>query len=547
MSENPNRYSEEGPSSAEHHETRPEDRVPLGQKLALGIGAFPNTTGTQILQVMAFPIFQIVLGCHPALIGLAMTIPRLWDAVSDPIMGYISDNFRSRYGRRRPFIVVGAFLLAASFVLVWMVPPNWSERTLGQTTETASRKDDSVAVPRAEPDREPDDSHEAGNTNQDVAGAEREFTWRDWAMFLWLLTTSLIFYTCFTVYSVPLVSLSYEMTPDYHERTRVMAYWGFFTMAGNFFINWYYPLTERTEFFWTNPLQGAGAISLVVGLWIFIGFGVLPGIYCRERIYRSAAKQQKVKLFSAIGQTIRSRPMLMLLGMNLCLNFVGAMAAAFALYIVIFYVFHGDRKAGSLFNAWNGVGFQIVGFAAIPVLSWLATRTGKRGAMFIVLGLAAAGGVAKWFIYTPALPYLFLLDPILSGPIWVALGVIVPAMMADLCDVDEYEHGKRREGVFGAVFSWIQKVGFSVTFLFSGLAIWLSGFDEQLGANQPPQAIFVIRLCFAGFSVLAMLGGMAFLCFYNVTERRAYEVRRLLEERRGKAWDWPDATTEDSQ
>jgi GPH family glycoside/pentoside/hexuronide:cation symporter len=175
--------------------------------------------------------------------------------------------------------------------------------------------------------------------------------------------------------------------------------------------------------------------------------------------------------------------------------------------------------------------------------------------MYLVLGLAAVGGVAKWFLYTPngfayiGVPewlsqfwfvpdtitlHCLLLDPVLSGPIWVALGMIVPSMMADLCDVDEYEHGKRREGVYGAVFSWIQKVGYSLTFLFAGIAIWLTGFNEELGPNQPAETMFAMRLCFAGFSTLAMVIGIGFLMFYNVSEKRAYEVRAILEQRRGK-------------
>jgi GPH family glycoside/pentoside/hexuronide:cation symporter len=155
--------------------------------------------------------------------------------------------------------------------------------------------------------------------------------------------------------------------------------------------------------------------------------------------------------------------------------------------------------------------------------------------MFVVLAMAAAGGVAKWFIYTPELPYLLLLDGLLSGPVWIALSVLVPAMMADLCDVDEYEYGKRREGVFGAVFSWVQKLGFSLTFLFSGIAVWLSGFDVK-SKVQPEETLFAMRLCFAGFSVLAGVLGIVLFLFYNVSEKRAYEVHALLEQRRGRAW-----------
>lgn len=124
-----------------------------------------------VVQYMARPIYQIVLGLNPLLFGIAMTIPRVWDAFTDPIMGSISDNFRSRYGRRRPFAFAGAILTGITFASIWLVPRNWGEH----------------------------------------------------AMFAYLVGTSLLYFTATTIFSVPLTSLSYEMTPGYHERTRVMA------------------------------------------------------------------------------------------------------------------------------------------------------------------------------------------------------------------------------------------------------------------------------------------------------------------------------------
>ena len=477
---------ESAQSAAGQHTTRPEDKVPVGQKIALGVGGFANATGTQIFQVMAQPIYNLGLGLRPGLVGLALTIPRIWDAITDPIMGTVSDNFRSKYGRRRPFIVLGAVLMAITFVSVWLIP-------------------------------------------RDLGGEE----WGKWVKFGWLMTTGILYYTAYTIFAVPLAGLSYEMTADYHERTRVMAVWGFFFTLGTLFLNSYYPLTQ-TKVLFDDTLQGARVISLAVGVVIFIGLGILPGIFVKERVYHAAAKQAKIRLLPAIYESVQSRSMLMLLGIQLSLSFVGAMAAGLAVYLVTYHVYNGNQEAGAWLNGANGVGFQIVGFAAIPLIAWMAMRWGKRGALFIILGMAALGGVAKWFIYTPDLPYLLLLDPVLSGPIWVAMSILLPSMMADLCDVDEFQFGRRREGVFGAVFSWMQKMGFSLTFLVSGIALEASGFDEKLGANQPEGTLWWMRFFFAGSSLVAMLLGMAFLWFYSVSEKRAYEIRAVLEERRGK-------------
>jgi len=545
---NPYESPTSGPSSATPENesaevgTRPEDRVSFGQKVSLGLGAFPNATGTQIIQVMAFPVFQIVLGLNPLLAGVALTIPRLWDAFTDPIMGSISDNFRSKMGRRRPFIIGGAVLMGLTLIGVFMVPKSFSERydEQGDFIET----EDNIAKTDQPENGAGQPSAEAAERQGDAQAASRQaapdpISNLDWALFTWLVVGAIVFYTAYTIFGVPLISLSYEMTPDYHERTRVMAFWTVFFTAGNIFVGWYYPWVEQFD----DPLVGARIIALVIGAGIFIGLGTLPGLFTRERLYVAASKQAKIHLVTAVVETVSNRNMMMLLGMTLSLAFVGAMAAALAVYIVIFFVCGGDRETGSILNAWNGVGYQIMGFAAIPLLTLLSQKIGKRGAMFVVLALAAAGGVAKWFLFVPggffevnkALSlHILLLDPLLNAPVWVALNMLVLSMMADLCDVDEYEHGRRREGVFGAVFTWMQKLGFSLTFLFTGLAVWLSGFDEKLGANQPEGTMEFIRLCFAGFSCAAMLLGMVFLAFYSVSESKAYEVRKVLEARRGK-------------
>lgn len=462
------------------HVTNPNDRVPLAQKLGVGAGGLPFQNGGMVVQYMAQPIYQILLGLNPVLFGLAMTIPRALDAFLDPLMGAISDRHRSKHGRRRPFVFMGAIGLAVSFFLIWMVAPSWSQS----------------------------------------------------AKFTWLLVTTILFFIAFTVFSVPLTSLTYELTPDYHERTRVMAFWAFFFNTGNFLINWYAPIATWKGF--SDPLTGARWVALVIGIVLFMGLGSLPAIFGRERFYSVAAKEErKIGFFSAIKQAVSSRPMLALVGVILALNFCGTIAGSLAQYIVIYHVKGGDVSAGITLNAMNGTGFAIVGFAAIPLLSWLATRFGKRRAMQIVLILAALGGASKWFIFTPNIPYLLLLDAVLNGPVWVALGLLIPSMMADLCDWDEQRYGERREGLISAVFSWITKVGLSFTFLFSGIALQISGFKAELGAVQPEGTLTWMRILFTASSVLAP--GLAMLCLwlYPITEEKAYALRAELEKRRG--------------
>jgi GPH family glycoside/pentoside/hexuronide:cation symporter len=466
---------------SDNYKTNARDRLPIGQKLAVGAGGFPIQNGGLVVQYMAQPIFQIFLGLNPALFGLAMTIPRIWDAFTDPLMGRISDRSQSRYGRRRPYVFIGAFLMAVSFITIWMVPENMN----------------------------------------------------DMGTFLWLTIGSVLFFTAFTIYSVPFNALVYEQTPDYHERTRLMFYLALFYNIGNLCVNWYVPATSWSGF--ESPLAGARWIALGLSLTVFLGLGILPAIFGKERFYKVAQKEKKeIGFIKAIGQAASSKPMLGLVGIVFALNFCGTIAGSIAMYIVIYYVKAGDVTGGLVLNAMNGTGFAIVGFLGIFALRWLALRYGKRQAMCCVLLLTAVGGVSKWFIFTPEYPHLLLLDAVLNGPVWVSLGVIVPSMIADLCDWDEHRFGERREGVISSVFTWITKFGTSFTFLVSGVALYFSGFDESLGADQPDGTITTLRLFFVGASVLAPVLAIFSLKLYGITEDSAYSIRKELEARRGE-------------
>ena len=453
----------------------------MGRKLAVGAGGFPFQNGNLIVQYMAQPIFQIFLGLNPALFGLAMTIPRVWDAFTDPIMGRISDRFRSRYGRRRPFVFAGALAMGVCFLSIWMVP-----RDMGEM-----------------------------------------------GIFLWLTIGSILFFTAYTIFAVPCYALACEQTPDYHERTRLMFFWALFFNIGNLCLNWYLPATNLDIF--PDTLVGSRWIALGLGIFVFFGLGSLPAIFGREKYYSLAeTTDSKIGFAKAIGQAASSRPMLGLVGVVFALNFCATIAGSIALYIVIYHVKQGQVEEGIVLNAMNGTGFAIVGFAAIFALRFLAIKLGKRRALFWVLVLTIIGGISKWFIFTPEMPYLLLLDAVLNGPVWVSLGVIIPSMIADLCDWDEYKFGERREGIISSVFTWITKFGTSFTFLVSGVALQLSGFDEALGGDQPEGTMFRLRIVFVVASVLAPALAMLALRLYSISEDDAYRIRKQLEERRGQ-------------
>ena len=151
--------------------TNNSDRVPLWEKLVLGSGGFPSMFGYVGISTVARTVYIMILGINPFLVGLALFAPRFMDGFLDLLMGKISDNCHSRWGRRKPFIVIGALLMGIVFGLIWMIPESW-----GLTAKLTC-----------------------------------------------FIVMQFIFFACYSVFSVPYNALTYEMTPDYNERNNVMA------------------------------------------------------------------------------------------------------------------------------------------------------------------------------------------------------------------------------------------------------------------------------------------------------------------------------------
>jgi GPH family glycoside/pentoside/hexuronide:cation symporter len=197
-------------------------------------------------------------------------------------------------------------------------------------------------------------------------------------------------------------------------------------------------------------------------------------------------------------------------------------------------MFQGDTQTGMIWKANLSLGYAVMGFITIPLLTAFSSRYSKRKALTLVYILFALSGIVKWFVFTPGSPIKIMLDPLIGAPIWIGIAMILPSMMADVCDEDERRHYKRREGMFGAMYSWVQKTGFSLAFLGAGVALNIVGFDEQLGGNQSPETILGIRIIFVGGVILTALLALFTLQFYPISPERALETRKELEARRGK-------------
>lgn len=470
-----------------HYETPPEDRIPLQNKLIYGLGAFVNNLLAAAIGGMVI-VLNLGLGMNPALVGLVSALPRLTDAITDPLMGYISDNTRSRWGRRRPYIFVGAIAVGIIFALLWQLPADKSE-----------------------------------------------------SFYFWyFLSGSLIFYLAYTVFATPWVALGYELTPDYHERTRLMGVQNFIGQLAYVIAPWFLLIMQSQRFF-DDMVEGAAGLAIVIAV-VVVSIGVLPAIFLRERFSADAAEARPRKhtffenirdFFKGFATTLKFKPFV-----KLCiatfLVFNGFMLiASFQFYVIIYYVFGGDTVLGAEYAGYAGTAGAISTFCVIIFVTWLGTKIGKRRTFYVATGISMLGYALKWICYNPDFPWLILVPAPFMAFGLGSLFTLMPSMIADVIDEDELQTQERREGMYGSIFWWVVKLGMAAALAAGGFLLNATGFDVALGGDQAERTIILMRVFDAFVPFVASGIAIWAIATFPITEERAHQVRLQLEARRG--------------
>lgn len=465
---------------------RLEDRVPVLHKMAYGASGMVTYFGGQLLKVLSASIFVAGMGMSPAHIGWVFLIFRLWDAFLDPFMGWISDNTRSRWGRRRPYVLVGGILTGAIFPLLWLGQESWSE---------------------------------AGKLG-------------------YLIGIGLLFYTAFTVWVMPYSSMLPEMTPDTNERTSITAYLSFFGKIAAITGTWIWTLTQLPIF--NDPvtgqpdsLRGMRIIGLAIGL-LMILLSVLPAFLIKERNPEFIAKQPKEPFWPAFKATFSNIPFRILAVFALVFSFGINLVQGQMFYLRTYYALAGDTVFSAKLTGVEGTASMGLGILSIPFFAWLCGRIGKKETLMIATGLILVATWLSWFTYTPEYPWLALVTGVLLSPGYTGMWLVIPSMIADVVDSEELRMGDRREGGFNAIFAWMTKASTSIAYGLAGVIVVWCGFEIAKKANQTPEAFFNMRLCFAILPSLFLAPALLVLARYPLSRQRMEEIRLALESRRGR-------------
>ncbi len=461
------------------------NKVPFGQKVAFGVGMLANQMFPAVLGIFMVVLVQD-LGFPGWMWGVIYFFPRIFDSITDPIMGFISDNTKSKWGRRRQYVFVGAILMGVAFIVMWQL---YREN-----------------------------------------GVNFNFTY----FLLW----SFVFYLGLTIFSVPYVAMGYEMSNDFHERTSIMAVAQWIGQWAWVIAPWFWVIMYDPDWFPTAEVA-TRQLAIWVGIVCML-FAMVPAIFLRSRStlnedyaplnLKSIGKSLK-EILNGFKEAFKLKPFRKLCIATFLIFNAFNTIAAFSFFIVVYYLFNGDAPAAGVWpTLFGSLGALVTTFVVIPIVARMSKSIGKKNAFVLSQSISIVGYIMLWFLFVPGKPWLFIFAlPFFSFGIG-SLFTLMMSMTSDVIDLDELHSGKRREGIFGAIYWWMVKFGFAIAGGLSGVILSVVGFNADAGM-QAEETLIGLRAFYSGLPILGTSIAILVMRNYDVTEERANEIRAELDRR----------------
>ncbi|ABD79947.1 major facilitator superfamily MFS_1 [Saccharophagus degradans 2-40] len=436
--------------------------------LALGLGFLAQFFTVQGIPILAVPYYQMTLGVDPFLLSIAMMGPLLFGSAIGPWVGHLSDACNSRFGRRRPFIFVGAWGLCISYGLLWMVPQSWSSS----------------------------------------------------AQIVYFFIVACAYYVAGAIYTVPLTSMVYELSDDPHQRTRILGFTTYFFKTGSLMYQWVFPIAQLAIF--GSVIVGIKFVGWGIGIFIFALMGMLPALFIREATQPNGigcvVDRVTVSFKQSLGAIINNREMRLLIIVVFIQMGACAGAAMMDYYLLVYFVHAGDIGTGAVWKGVLSTSYALAGMACVPLVVHFSKRVGKLTALKCIFIINIVGGVAKWFIFVPGARWGIVLDAVLCSAVWTAMVVLIPSMISDLNAQQSMQSSTATKGAtgsqagaFAAVHGWAASFAGVTAFIASGFMLNLIGFNAASGAAQPEQALLCMRIILSGGTAVFSLCALAVL------------------------------------
>jgi glycoside/pentoside/hexuronide:cation symporter, GPH family len=465
------------------------DHVPLREKLAYGAGGLGGAIQGQVDNRLMNPVFVATLQLSPSIMGLRLLTERIFDAVTDALMGWVTDNTRTRWGRRKPYILIGGILASMFLPVLFMFGREWS----------------------------------------------------DTGLIVWMFSVSLALTLCTTIWNIPYQCMLMEITPNSRERTNVVAWRGYVGKLGNLTMAWVWFLTQLPIF-----AKADGSPDTITGArWVVTGFAVLAlgcalaPLWVKSRV-PLAAGAAKVPLRESLFTTFKNRTFRVLIFFTLLFTLGFGLKTGLDFYVMLYHVGQGQQKITSEIAGWAGTINFVVGLAGIGFFQWMAGRYGKKASLKALMWVVFGASLSTYVCYTPAMPYLALFPSLLLAPATAGLWVLIPSMTGDVADDDQVSTGQRREGSFVSTYSWFMKASGALALGLTGPIVeFVAGFTPKLWTlgEQDPEVMWRLRLLLAVLPALCIGAAIWVLRRYPLDEDKIEQNHAIPEARRREAAD----------
>jgi len=445
------------------------EKLPLLTKIIYGSGDLGFSMNNSIITAF-FSVFMVtVVGIPPGLVAIIFIIGRSWDFINDPIIGHLSDRTRTRWGRRRPFLLFGAIPFGLSFSLLWLGP----------------------------------DFSRTG-------------------LIIYYSLAYIVYEAMATTVYMPYFALTPELTDDYDERTKLTSFRMMFNIIGSL-TAYILPLliigndwTQATKQDVLTMALIAGAIAATPILFVFFG--------TKEK--KEYQKATLPKFFPSLKAAFKNRPFvfgaLMYLFTWMTIVVVESNLQFFIIHIV-------QRQSQSMIIM---VSIFVTAIFALPVWNWVSKNWNKRYAYIAGVAFWAVVMMVLIFM-SPETPFwLILLLCIMAGIGLSAAQVLPWAIIPDAIEWEEWQTGERNEGMFYSLITLMGKVGMAIAQPLSLLILQFTGFKEGQGVVQSASGLLGIRLVMGPLPAILLLSGIIMAIFYPLTRQQHHEIVEALRLRR---------------
>jgi GPH family glycoside/pentoside/hexuronide:cation symporter len=453
----------------------------LRTRLGYGVGELSKEIPGSILVFFLLFFFTDVVGLSPGLAGSVLMVGKVWDAINDPLVGWLSDRTQSRWGRRFPWMIYGAIPLGLSFWLLWLMPPL---ATQGQ-------------------------------------------------LFGYYCLVLILFFTAMTAIAIPHSTLAAELTQTYDERTQLASFKSAFSIGSSIFA-----LVIAQLVFAIVPgiNQRYAILGAICGVLIIVSvfacvWATSPRYWQLQGHRLNVESVSPLPILQQFRIAFSLRPFLYVMGVYLC-SWVGLQATAAILqYFVINWM-------GLSVQHFTQMVLVVQGTALAMMLFWspVGQRFGKRAIYCWGIPLTVAAQMGLFLLQPGQVVGMYALG-VLAG-FGLSTAYLVPwSMLPDVIDLDELQTGQRRDGIFCSLMIQLQKFGTAISIFLVGKILEGAGYvthsgGEGLSAAQPDSALMAIRWLLGPVPAAVLLAGVGFAALYPITRQAHDEIVLKLIERR---------------